>query len=339
MSDFLDRLRAEGRRRLPLQALANAFRLAHPEHAEAPDFRTRLLGALEALQHEGAIELTRTSFDRSGQPPLPRSARLVHTLQPKAASPPEAWIEELAFAASLPRGSMLEDLKRLNAWLKAMRGREVPDVPLPERALEIFGNEKRFDGDLHQGHVFGGRVPVSLMRAHEIKPTLVHEIFGKGPVLVLENQASYESFRRWNRSRASGSVYGAVCWGAGRGFGRSHLGLDPIMAAVCKDRAFYLGDLDPTGLQILHHVNLARRAEKLPEIEAHRHLYTWFVESGRRRSAEIKVTRKAERAVHELLPTRLAEEVMQMWAAGEIVPQESFGTAALADSDDVALPY
>ena len=339
MSDFLDRLRAEGRRRLPLQALANAFRLAHPEHAEAPDFRTRLLGALEALQHEGALELTRTSFARSGQPPLPWSARLAYTLQPKAASPPEAWIEELAFAASLPRGSMLEDLKRRNAWLKAMHGRDVPDVPVPERALEIFGNEKRFDGDLRQGHVFGGRVPVSLMRAHEIKPTLVHERFGKGPVLVLENRASYESFRRWSRSRASGSVYGAVCWGAGHGFGRRHLGLDPIMAAVCTDRAFYLGDLDPTGLQILHHVNLGRRIDKLPEIEAHRHLYAWLVENGRRRPAEIKVTRKAERAVHELLPTRLAEEVVRMWMAGEIVPQENFGTAALADSDDVASPY
>ncbi|NKB59562.1 MAG: hypothetical protein GKS00_24850 [Alphaproteobacteria bacterium] len=339
MNDFLDHLRVEGRSRLPLQALVNAFRLAHPEHAEAPDFRTRLLSALEALQHEGAIELTRTRYDRSGQPPLPRSARLVHILQPKAAAPPEAWIEELAFAASLPRGSMLDDLKRLNAWLKAMRDRDVPDVPLPERALEIFDNEKRFDGDLRQGHVFGGRVPISLIRAYEITPTLVHERFGKGPVLVLENQASYESFRRWNRSRSAGTVYGAICWGAGRGFSRSHLSLDPVMTAVCAERAFYLGDLDPTGLQILHHVNLARRVEKLPEIEAHLPLYTWFVENGRRRSAEIKITQKAERAVHELLPIGFAEKVIQMWATSEIVPQESFGTAALAASDDVALPY
>ena len=75
--------------------------------------------------------------------PLPRSARLVHTLQPKTAPPPVAWIEELDFAASLPRGSMHEDLKRLNAWLKATRGRDIPEVPPPERALEIFDNEKR----------------------------------------------------------------------------------------------------------------------------------------------------------------------------------------------------
>lgn len=330
-------LASQDRRRLRLEDVRALWRHADPIAAAAEDAHARFRQALAVLEASGVIVLpaSPSAWDRSVAPPLPRSITMAAPAAAvvRPARPVTAWVPELGFAAGERHPAVLESLHALNAWFKRNRDRTLPVVPVTERSLEIFGDEKRLDA-LRQGEtLFGGRLGLADLACRRLPPLLVwHPGHSGCPVaLVVENAAAFDSFR-WFNERAG--LWCAVVWGAGNAFRHSHAGLDAVFAATGGERAVYFGDLDPKGVEIL----AAVVRERPDDLAPHRGLYNAL--------AAARVVRREPTAVHaaasrfaelkNLLP-EVAEAVAVLWRDGLVLPQEGCGTQALVDNPAPAL--
>jgi len=159
------------------------------------------------------------------------------------------WVPELAFLTGEKFMPAPEDLLAINDFLRE-GGRERPLVPVKERSVQLFGDEKRLDALVATNLFREGRLSLELLRAFFVAEPLG---WRRGPaqtgaVLVLENAATWDSFSRWNRQSAQ---YAAVIYGAGHRF------LDgvPYLREIENEvgsigRIDYFGDIDPEGLRI-----------------------------------------------------------------------------------------
>lgn len=327
-------LKKTGRRRIPLEMLRQEFASACPELAEQPDRRTRLAEAVRSAADTGEIALPKRmrSWDHAGGAALPGFVLL---LTPRPQRPPAvalgyAWHPLLSFVAGERNRLRLESAQQINEWLK-----RDPDlsfsVPIKERSLEIFGDEKRLDqlrggttslfGQLSLA-ALGCRVcPIPL--PFEAGPDCAH---GR-PILVVENNDTWASFSAWNRNAGR---YAAIAY-AGGGHGKS-LAYDETFIDELLDRfqaagLFYFGDIDPAGLRIASRA-AERRAQRggLP-LQPAVSLYTWLIAHGTRTA--LQRTEQVTRRDLAWLPEGLHGEVEALFAAGQRLPQESLGTRVL----------
>lgn len=322
------------RRRLRLQELRSLWRAADPLSASAEDAHERFRLALDVLVKSGVIVLptSPSAWDRSIVPSLPRTIVVAGGAGRAAPAPVTAWVPMLSFAASERHPGALRALHTINDWLKRNRGRELPTVPVAERSLEIFGDEKRLDDLCVQDSLFGGRVTLADLACERLSPILAWHPGrpGSDTVLVVENAAAFSSFRRFNE--LSG-LWAAVVWGAGNAFRRHHCGLDDIFAATGAARAAYFGDLDPDGVAILTAVMRDRSNDLFP----HRGLYAALVVRRRVRRAPEAAAQadRVEAALCACLP-ELAGTLLSLWREGLVLPQEGYGFQALTEDPEPA---
>lgn len=201
----------------------------------------------------------------------------------------------------------------------------MPVVPLRERSLHIFGDEKRLEVFAGVDGLFGGQLSFADLGVYQPAVPLANEAQPKAygaPLLILENHHSYESFRRWN---SDAHLFSAVIWGAGNSLPSSIAALPSLALACGSRRALYLGDLDPEGLHIL-----ARSQAALPGwITPHYNLYRWLLRYGARAPLGA-VPRSSSDNPCTGWPWPLAQALAQLWAGGERIAQESFGSRELA---------
>ncbi|WP_406401466.1 hypothetical protein [Streptomyces uncialis] len=167
----------------------------------------------------------------------------------------------------------------ISDWLHALRGPAM-DVPLRERALEIFGKrrytewfpepEKCLDGKGFGGPLFEDRSSFfELVHAFRTDPPLLNARFpsfdpraqssalnGGDVLLVVENSATYTSLvERLHELNRQQHRIGCVAWGVGHSFTASvrsikrHYGTDKRSGPHFR-KIRYFGDLDTSGLQI-----------------------------------------------------------------------------------------
>ncbi len=330
-------LEAGGRRKLDRSALWRAFRAAHPIEATSGEARERLVVRLSALAAEGRLVLpapTGAGWDRSARPPLPEWVRLP--------SPPETpieldlltvpWAPELGFVPSLGRIDRPADLLALQAFF-ASGGRTRPIVPMRERSVQLFGDEKRLERLLYTS-IFGeGRLDLAKLRCFAMAPPLVYEDGPLGshgrPVLVIENHHTWWSFCSWN---ARVGDYAAVVYGAGGGFGRDAVA---FVAERCRvldaPHVGYFGDLDRDGLVIPWRAATsfapAHGLRILPEARWYRLLL--------RRADDVLLptgTAQPEEGL-DWLPEGLRGPVREHFRAGRRIPQELVGSEQLAGEE------
>ena len=181
------------------------------------------------------------------------------------------WKPGLDFARSGRLQVPFEDLKALNLFLAPEPG-TLPIVPIKERSLEIFRDEKRLDALLGS----------SLFRADrlDLMRDLACEIVGEPlawkrgpaggaekPVIVLENAATWHSYCRWNATTA---LFSAVVYGCGNRFTDGVRFLADLFEELGGTRRMlYFGDLDPPGLQIPQKASRSCEASGLPPVEPH----------------------------------------------------------------------
>src|SRR6266851_2771911 len=200
-------LKKTGRRRIPLDMLRRHFATACPELAEQPDRRTRLAEALQSAADTGDILLPRgaRSWDRAGGAPLPGFVTLAGLQPPRtpAIESGYSWHPLLKFAASERNRLRLQAAKRVNEWLKTD-----PDlaliVPIKERSLEIFGDEKRLDEMRGGTTKLFGQLGLAAIGCR-ICPVPMpfeggHDAARGQPILVIENNDTWASFAAWNRA-------------------------------------------------------------------------------------------------------------------------------------------
>lgn len=332
MASFAEELTSLGKRRIRLPDLRAAYLRAHPEALTAPDPRRLLLDALRGLENGGTIDLPLRGWDNSGSPALPRTAKLCDPPSVQRARPPQSWLPALSFAADERHPARRADLQAINAFLLSIHGGNVAPAPTRERSLQIFGDEKRLD-HLRKGelYLYEGRLSLEELHCYPVAPPLPCEtpplpVSGR-PILVLENYHSYDSFRRWNREAA---LYAAVAYGGGNAFRQGAGNLDDLVSANAADGAVYLGDLDPSGTAILIGVNQLRRSEGRSAIRPHRGLYQWLLAQGRRRPLETPPTDRLISGLDQAFPATIATALINLWAAGQRIPQEGFGLEQLS---------
>ena len=332
MATFAEELRSLGKRRIRLTELRHTYLRAHPEALGAAEPRRLLLDALLGLEREGLVELPkRKHWDTSAAPSLPRTVSLRGAGSSRRVRTAQAWLPKLAFAADERHPARRSLLQAINAFLISARDQEPSPAPTRERSLQIFGDEKRLD-DLRKGGttLFEGRISLHDLHCYPVAPPLPWEAPGEAAaahtILVLENYHSYDSFRLWNREAA---LYAAVAYGGGNAFRQGAGNLDDLMVRTGAARTVYAGDLDPAGAAILIGVNERRREEGRPAVQPHRGLYGWLLANGHRRPLDKPPRDSLVERMGDTFPDSIANGLADLWAAGQRIPQESFGLEQL----------
>jgi Uncharacterized protein conserved in bacteria C-term(DUF2220) len=319
-----------GRRRVDREVLRAALWEVEPHLATSPAKRERLRAVIDELTTAGHVTLPRGRdlYDRTAKPPLPRYVTLADEAERArrldAARYP--WPRELRWATALQPPPSLDDMEVLEAVAKFITegGRHRPVVPMQERSLALFRNEKRLDA-LRGGRLFAdGRLTLDLLRCQPAPPPFVYTpLSDRWTMFVVENSAAYATF---SQLLGDGLEFGVVAYGAGKHFAASvafALELSPRPA-----RILYFGDLDVEGLS-----TPARASERavvlgLPRVEPAEVLYDLMlaqrshpVQGRRRRIAGAEL---------EWLPERLRQPAAAVLASGRRIPQEAVGFELLS---------
>jgi Uncharacterized protein conserved in bacteria C-term(DUF2220) len=327
VTEFLKLLQAGTRKRVPLADLRQHYFSLYPDVQNSPDRGARLLEALRQLEAAGALSLPAAgSWEKVGVPPLPQWVLLKR--EPKAASKDlgsVTWAPELGFWPEL-RPGQLESLAPINEFLLRRRG-SLLVVPIKERSLEIYGDEKRLDGMCSGDSLFGGRLQLATLGCFRVPQPLPYrqaDAPGK-PVLVVENHNSFWSFGEWNHQAKR---YAAVVYGSGEAFRLTGRALQQVLYEVGGNGAEYLGDLDPKGVRIPGDFN--RTAETgSPLVRPAMDFYRWLLANGRRRHRPECSTFDASSSA-AWLGDDLAAQVADLWRDERWIPQEALGFEQLS---------
>jgi hypothetical protein len=192
------------------------------------------------------------------------------------------WEPSMTFVRDARSNVSFAELVRVNDFIKY--GSHALDlVPIKERSLQIFGEEKRLDSLVASALFRHGRL--------DEKRDLRCEIIGvplawkrgpsdaaSQPVIVIENAATWHSFCRWNAGR---KLFSAVVYGDGNRFAEGIRYLTDIFEELGgQRRVFYFGDLDPQGLVIPQEACSRARSLGLPSVEPHLWSYRHLLKLG-----------------------------------------------------------
>jgi hypothetical protein len=343
---LLSALRGGGQRRITLEQLRTEFARACPELAEQADRRDHLSRLIQAAAARGALNLPRNAaaWDRAGAAALPRFIVLnVPRVRRPAPIPGYAWHPVLAFAAHEANARRLATLRTVNEWLKTD-----PDltytVPIKERSLEIFGDEKRLDQlRTSNTHFFSGQLALPALGCRICPIPLPCENGPPeargGPILIVENNDTWASFCAWNRAAKKFAAVAYAGGGNAKGISYDELFIDSLLERCGSSELFYFGDLDRRGLRIGAGA-AQRRAERnaVPLMPAAT-FYRWLLAHGARVAVEVEEPVPAEDLAW--LPGDLHAPVVKLFAAPRRIPQECLGTRVLRQWDvarDGAIP-
>ena len=235
------------------------------------------------------------------------------------------WSPKLAFLATSRTGVVPEDLLKLNTFILSDHGLRAV-VPIKERSLEIFGDEKRLDALLATSLFRNGRLDMK----KDLRCEIVGEPLGwkRGPVqantqpvIVIENAGTWHSYCRWNAER---KFFSAVVYGCGNRFADGIQHLNAIFDELDGTRrVLYFGDLDPQGLLIP--IEASGRAESLglPIIEPHVWSYKQLLKLGAGKGQAWDGERPLP-SLFDWLPS-LAEPVGSLFALNQRLAQERVG--------------
>jgi hypothetical protein len=320
-------------RRVEQATIFAAFDQACPGTAGTTQGRPVLSALLDELADHRLVELPRSrdGWD-DAQPPLPRWLRLPVPLKPESksarTSTPAVWRRELSWAsADKLTTTQIDVLKTINRWLRDTDGDDDRRtiVPMRERSLEIFGDEKRLDALAATTLFAPGRLTLATLFAERIPPPLAYERVGEGDtVLVIENSDTFETVS--TLLAGDGGRVGWVAFGGGHAFEASIARIARLDGVT--DIAYY-GDLDDDGLTIPQRANVSSATLGLPPVRPAVGLYRLLLRHNARGPAPKRVEPLvAERRV-SWLPKTARRPVADILVAGNRLAQEATGTVLL----------
>jgi hypothetical protein len=326
-----DALGAEPRRRIRLERLWQVHATADPGAVGGAVRRERLAAALALLAAQGTLRPAATS-DR-GSPPLPRFVDLTPPTRPGPPPPPSiAWHRDLSWVISASLSpAQLRVCERINHFLQA-GGADRPVVPVRERSLELFGDEKRLDA-LLGGALFrdDGRLTLELLRCRQAVAPLAYERVGAGPgALVAENTATFHSLVRVIREHHGHGPVGLVVFGEGRHFDASA----PYLSQLAPPPApvWYFGDLDTKGLATPQLANHRLAAAGLARVRPAVALYRLLLANGTPAKVDRPPAAAALAGLVAWLPAGLRDSTAKV-LAGHRLAQEAVGYERLRNVD------
>lgn len=193
-----------------------------------------------------------------------------------------AWEPELAFLREVKVNLPFAELCQLNHFLKdRAQFREI--VPIKERSLQIFGDEKRLDVLLSSSIFRPDRLDLTKHLGCEIIGVPLAWKRGPAqaaaqPIIIIENAATWHSYCRWNSERA---CFSAVVYGDGNRVVDGVRYLADIFDELGgQRRIFYFGDLDPPGVWIPRNASDGGQKFALPVFEPHAWSYRELLRLG-----------------------------------------------------------
>lgn len=305
-------LAAKSKKVIFLDEIMDAFNKSHPFLAESGDRFARMRDILDELEKSGKIIQRKKNRQWLGSISLPEAIRF--PAKPKTKKD-RLWLENYVWHASLDglfpllTGRSLDDAKKINDWLFTKDTLSIK-VPLRERSLEIFGDEKYMD-KWKTGLFNLEKYGFDLIGAYRPKGRLILESFSFGSgVLILENRHSWESFIQYNHETR---IWKHIVHGQGRAV--ENMGDE--LRKIC-DYAEYLGDIDYDGLDIIR--KLRQELEIKPLLPA----YAWLLKNGPRNASHCRKRLLPEMLslVENVLPN-FVSEIMKLWQGGLRVAQEA----------------
>lgn len=323
-------------RRVPLTTLLAAAAAVDRTGAVSVGWRSRIADAVGELADAGIIEVPRTRWDTTAEPPLP--AYVTRPAAPEASSTDAravVWHAELGWAAELDAAGKLTDTERrfltsVNAWLPRR-----PDtiVPQRERSLDICGDEKVLDTWVFTPLFAPGRLTYERLRCKPCWLPVHQEILGPGAWLVIENWTTYRTLADAGRRHG---WEGRLIWGAGNQVG-AHLASLAATGSVPTNGLRYFGDVDTAGFRIARMA--AGRAETLrlgelrPAVELYRVCHT----AGTIRSTANRAAEELQRWTRDWLGGTLGRVAGEIIADGGRIVQETVGVELLNTIDAAQL--
>jgi hypothetical protein len=316
-------------RRVPLNVLLTAAATVDHSAASLAGWRSRVLTAITELADDGRIELPRTKYDRAAHPPLPSwVSRPAALKSPRPTPQPPVWHAELAWAAQLFDNGTLTAAEQttliaINAWLPRRRG---ISVPMRERSLEIFGDEKLLE-ILVSGPLFtNGRLSPNLLEAFPCWPPVEQVNRGPGDWIFVENYTTYYSLGQ--RAQQVSEFTGRIIWGSGNQVGTRLSAL--VQSEPPPPRCFYFGDIDAGGFRIAATTTSKADSLGLPPMTPARGLYRLALQHGRARDDP----RAAPNATSQMwaetwLGGQLGADAADVVRAGRRIVQECVGKEVL----------
>ncbi len=179
------------------------------------------------------------------------------------------WCGKMEFVRDARIAVPFENLRSLDAFLKSA-GNIGESVPIKEQSLQIFGDEKRLDELFRGSSLFAeGRLTLEDFGCHLVPEPLPWERgkLDSGPVIVLENAATWDTFRRWDIRNPQ---FSATVYGGGSRFTDGVQYLERIFTALDGIREVrYFGDLDASGLRIPRIASIRAKRLDLPPVRPH----------------------------------------------------------------------
>ncbi len=320
-------------RRLQLPAVLSAAAAVDRTAAASVGWRARVLAALQSLRAGGVIDWPTTRFDTSASPHLPLYVtRPAAVSEPAVAEVSPVWHHELAWAAVAMELGALSSAERraliaVNEWIPK---RTTLVVPMRERSLEVFGDEKVLES-LVLGPLFGpGRLTLAGLACEACWPPVEQTVLGTGDDwLLVENYTTYVSI---SRRAAQIGFDGRIVWASGNQVGTRLATL--ALADLVPKQAWYFGDIDAGGFRVARSAVTRASELGLGELTPARPLYRLAVEHGARRPTDTAPARAEALAwIHDWLGGELGEICAAIATAGDRIVQETVGTALLADLD------
>jgi hypothetical protein len=241
------------------------------------------------------------------------------------------WVPQLAFVREARLNLPFLELRQLNDFLERV-SLDRPEVPIKERSLEIFGDEKRLDQLLASALFRPDRLDLTRdLRCETIGEPLAWKRgpaeAAAGALLVLENAATWHTYCRWNTER---KLFSAVVYGCGNRFVEGIRYLPGLITELGGPRRIlYFGDLDPQGLLIPQEGSARAQAAGLPPVEPHLWSYRQLLAVGSGRGQPWEGEAPSSTVCNWL--GECAEPARQLFAAGQRLAQEHIGWEFLRD--------
>lgn len=310
------------------EILWRAFQEAHPEQAVTTAARSILRDLLDQIFLDGLAEppKARAGWDQSAKPLLPRWIRLPRSRleNSKVDLRSIPWAPELRFLPTIHTSVLVEDLLKLQRFF-AESGRALPIVPLKERSIHIFGDEKRLDELYSSSNLFNpGRLTLEQLRACAIAEPLGWKRGPEGtaPLIVIENVATWHTYCQWNEGVGQ---FSAVVYGGGNRFIDSVRNMGDIYLELRgMRRILYFGDLDANGLNIPLRASQTAETVGLPVVEPHLDSYRWLIELGDAALTKTDSEVTPEKSACDWLED-VADRAWAIISSGKRIAQERIG--------------
>lgn len=213
---------------------------------------------------------------------------------PTGAAPARVWPTALQAAAAIARRDEEFAVLEVAADFLRRGGATRISVPIRERSLELFDDEKRLDALLGTRLFAPGALSTALLRCHPVPmPFAAQWVPGATgspapedtvTLLVAENHHTYASLLKATRVHAAAGGPGRhVGYGAGSQFCSAVA--STTLLRPTPTRIVYFGDLDRRGLEIPATASATARAVGLPPVALALPLYAALLAHGHRAEA------------------------------------------------------